>query len=163
MIGIRPATAADGESLCRIYNHYVAETVVTFDEQPLCGEQMAARLREVAGASLPWLLAAQGADVLGYAHASKWKGRCAFRYSAEVSVYVRGDSAGRGIGSALYRELLALLKARGLHVAIGGIALPNAASVALHEKFGFQPIGRFSQVGFKFGRWIDVGYWQKIL
>ncbi|HVB15611.1 MAG TPA: arsinothricin resistance N-acetyltransferase ArsN1 family B [Stellaceae bacterium] len=163
MIEIRPAGEADGESLCRIYNHYIAETVVTFEEQPLAAAQMAARLQEIASASLPWLIAVQGAEVLGYAYASAWKGRCAYRYSTEVSVYLRADSGGRGIGSALYRELLALLKARGLHVAIGGIALPNAASVALHEKFGFEKIGQFSQVGFKFGRWIDVGYWQKVL
>jgi phosphinothricin acetyltransferase len=124
---------------------------------------MTARLQEVQGASLPWFVAAQGGEVVGYAYATKWNGRSAYRFSTEVTVYLDHGRGGRGIGSNLYHHLLPALQSRGIHVAIGGIALPNTASVALHRKFGFEQVAEFREVGFKFGRWIDVGYWQKTL
>lgn len=162
-IETRPATTADAEWLARIYNFYVNETTVTFEEAAVSPAEMATRLREVQGASLPWLVAEQGGEVIGYAYATKWKGRCAYRFSAEVSVYLAHGLSGRGIGSTLYRHLLSELASRGIHVAIGGIALPNDASVALQQKFGFEKVAHFREVGFKLGRWVDVGYWQKIL
>ena len=160
---IRPATPADAESLARIYNFYVKETAVTFEEQVISAGEITARLQEVEGASLPWLAAEQGGEVVGYAYATKWKGRSAYRFSTEVTVYVERGRGGRGIGSSLYRHLLPALQSRGIHAAFGGIALPNDASVALHQKFGFEKVAEFREVGFKFDRWIDVGYWQKIL
>jgi len=101
--------------------------------------------------------------LLGYCYASKWKGRCAYRYSVESTVYLSPDATGKGIGSKLYGTLLAELRQRQFHTVIGGIALPNPASVALHEKLGFEKVAQFRQVGNKFGRWIDVGYWQLLL
>ena len=160
---VRPATTADADALARIYNFYVRETIVTFEEQTVPAEEMAARLLEVQGASLPWLVAEQAGEVVGYAYATKWKGRSGYRFSAEVTVYLDQGRSGRGIGSNLYRHLLPTLQSRGVHAAIGGIALPNDASVALHEKFGFEKAAEFREVGFKFDRWIDVGYWEKIL
>ena len=114
-------------------------------------------------ARLPWLVADDRGQVTGYAYAGKWKGRCAYRFSVESGIYLDPACTGRGIGAALYRALLARLAPLGVRVVIAGISLPNPASVALHERLGFEPAGRFREVGFKFGRWIDVGYWQAVL
>ncbi|MBZ0114884.1 MAG: GNAT family N-acetyltransferase [Thermoanaerobaculia bacterium] len=160
---LRPAQSADAASIARIYNHYVLNTVVTFEEEPVSGEVMAGRLAETREVSLPWIVAEQEGDLVGYAYASSWKGRRAYRHSVETTVYLDQGCAGHGIGSSLYLELLTQLRALGMHTAIGGIALPNDASVALHEKLGFVHLGTFRQVGFKQGRWIDVGYWQVLL
>ena len=161
---IRDATADDAAALATIYNHYVTNTVVTFEEAPLSAQEMAGRITEIQSAGLPFLVsAAEGMSITGYAHASKWKGRCAYRHSAEITVYLDPQHTGRGVGSALYDALLPLLKERGIHAVIGGIALPNDASVALHEKFGLAKVGHFTEVGRKFDRWIDVGYWQRVL
>lgn len=160
---IRAATAADDESLARIYNFYIEQTTATFEEECVTGADMIARLREVHEASLPWLVAEEGEQVVGYAYATNWKRRIGYRYSAEVTVYLDQAHPGRGIGSMLYDRLLPMLAPREIRVAIGGIALPNDASVALHEKFGFEKVAHFREVGIKFGKWIDVGYWEKIL
>lgn len=155
---VRPARAVDAEAIVAIYNHYIANTVVTFEEQPVTAPRMAQRLDEAA--PLPWLVAESDGEVVGYACASKWKGRCAYRYSVESSVYLDPAAVGRGIGSMLYAALIDALHAQRLHTIISGIALPNDASIRLHEKFGFRKIGHFEQVGYKFGRWIDVAYFQ---
>ena len=159
---IRSATTADAEAICTIYNHYVLETTITFEEAAVTPRDMQSRIRETLTA-LPWLVWEEGAVILGFAYASKWKGRCAYRHSVEVTVYVEPTCTGRGIGSNLYEELLAMLRKTNLHAVIGGIALPNPASIALHERLGFRKVAHFEQVGWKFGRWIDVGYWQLLL
>ena len=97
---------------------------------------------------------------MGYASATKWKGRSAYRFSVETTIYLAPHSVGKRIGTELYRHLLDQLRDLGLHTAIGGVALPNPASVALHEKCGFRKVAHFGEVGFKFGKWIDVAYWQ---
>ena len=160
---VRPATPADAEAVARMYNHFVAHTIVTFEEEPVAGDEMARRMADVQSASLPWLVAEQDGDVVGYAYATKWRPRRAYRFSAEVTVYLEPDQTGRGVGSLLYAALLAELRAGQFHAVIGGIALPNDAGVALHEKLGFRKVAHFEQTGFKFGRWIDVGYWELIL
>jgi L-amino acid N-acyltransferase YncA len=160
---IRPATASDAESVVRIYNHYVATTTITFEEQPVSSAHMAERMDEVMSAKLPWLVAEESGEVVGYAYASKWKTRVAYRFSVESSVYLSTSAAGRGWGTRLYAALFDELKERGVHAVIGGVALPNPASVALHEKLGMHKVAHFEEVGFKFGKWIDVGYWQKVL
>ena len=160
---IRAVTAADGAVLARIYNYYVVNTIVTFEEAPLSADDMAARVVEAKAANLPWLVAEAPSGVVGYAYASRWKGRCAYRYSVEVTVYLDETAVGQGLGTLLYTALFNALRRSGCHVAIGGIALPNAASVALHEKFAMQKVAHFSEVGFKFGHWVDVGYWQLLL
>ena len=160
---IRPATTRDAEAVARIYNHYIANTTITFEEQAITSPQMAERIGKVALASLPWLVAEHDGRVDGYAYATQWKERSAYRFSVEITVYLAPEAVGRGIGSALYEALFAELDKRGVHAAIGGIALPNPASVALHEKLGMKQVAHFEQVGFKFGQWLDVGYWQKTL
>ncbi|RRJ85413.1 N-acetyltransferase family protein [Aestuariirhabdus litorea] len=157
---MRPATAADAAAIVAIYNHYVRETVVTFEEDPLPTEEMAGRLRAVEETGLPWLVIETAQGVQGYSYATRWHGRCAYRFTAEITVYLAPEAGGQGLGSALYRALFAELAQRGFRTALGAIALPNAASVALHEKFGMAQVGQFREVGYKFERWIDVGYWQ---
>jgi L-amino acid N-acyltransferase YncA len=158
---IRSATPADSEAICALYNPYL-ETTITFEEAAISPAEMENRIRETLP-SLPWLLWEQDGSVCGYAHASKWKGRCAYRHSAEVTVYLDPAFTGRGIGSKLYQALLPDLRERGFHTAIGGIALPNLASIALHQRLGFRRVAHFEQVGWKFGHWIDVVYWQLLL
>ena len=157
---VRPAQATDAAAIAAIYNFYVASTVVTFEEDPVPADEMRRRMEAVFASSLPWLVAEWDGRVAGYAYATGWKARSAYRYSVETTVYLEDGLAKRGVGTALYAELFRLLKERGVHAVIGGIALPNDASVALHEKFGMRKVAHFQQVGFKFGQWVDVGYWQ---
>ena len=163
MVGIRTAVADDARRVAAIYNHYIAETVVTFETAPVATEAMHARVQGVQDAGLPWLVAESGEDIVGYAYAAPWKARDAYRFAVESTIYLAPEATGRGIGRGLYEALLQRLQARELHTAIGGIALPNAASVALHEAMGFAKVAHFREVGFKSGRWIDVGYWQRML
>jgi len=158
---IRDARAADAARLAAIYNHYVARTVVTFEVDPVDTDEMRGRVAAVQGDGLPWLVAGDDAgDVIGYAYATRWRARAAYRHSVESSIYLAPEAVGRGIGRSLYQRLLERLRADGLHTVIGGAALPNPASVALHEALGFTQVAHLREVGRKFGRWIDVGYWQ---
>ncbi len=160
---IRSATRDDAKRIVDIYNHYILHSAATFEEQPVTADDLAARIAMVEAAGLPWLVTDTENGIAGYAYASKWKGRCAYRYAVETTVYVAPKMQGQGIGTRLYAELLDLLRARSMHAALGGIALPNPASVALHERAGFQKVAHLSEVGYKFGRWIDVGYWEIML
>lgn len=162
-INVRTVARGDVLAVADIYNHYVLQTIVTFEEAPVTPDEMSRRIDEVTAASLPWFVAERAGAIAGYAYASRWRARSAYRFSSEVTVYLAPEQGRRGIGSVLYAELLSALRGSGLHTAIGGIALPNDASVALHEKFGFKKVAHFEQTGFKFNRWIDVGYWQLIL
>lgn len=164
---IRPCRPSDAAAICAIYNPYVLESIITFEEEPVTEAEMAQRIREIGG-RLPWLaweekVGEEEAVVAGYAYATPWKSRSAYGRSVETTVYVSPDFARRGIGASLYGTLLGELRALGLHCALGGISLPNPASIALHEKLGFRKVGHLEEVGWKFGRWIDVGYWQLIL
>ena len=114
------------------------------------------------GASLPWLVCVEDGQILGYAYATKWRARAAYQHVVESSVYLCGGAAGKGLGSALYRALIAELQKLPVHTVIGGIALPNLASIALPEKMGLQKGAHFAQVGKKLDRWIDLGYWQRV-
>jgi phosphinothricin acetyltransferase len=158
---IRPVAAADAAAIAAIYNHYVTTTTVTFEEEPVSAAEMARRIETLIGQGQPWLVAEVDGQVAGYAYATKWHHRHGYRYSAEVTVYLGKDFGGRGIGTALYEVLFPLLASHGIRSLVGVIALPNAASIALHEKFGMQKVGHLKAIGMKFGEWIDVGYWQK--
>ncbi len=157
---IRPATPDDAAAIIGIYNHYVLDTSVSFEEQAVSAARMAERVAGVQALGLPWLVLEQGGQILGYAYANKWKERSAYRFSVETTVYLAPDAGRQGLGSQLYAALFPLLRACGIHSAIAGITLPNVASVALHEKFGMKKVAHFEEVGLKFGRWLDVGYWQ---
>lgn len=160
---IRSIEPDDAAAVAAIYNHYIKQTTVTFEEEEISAAEVRRRMQEVLTSTLPWLSAEQEEQMIGYAYAGRWKVRSAYRYAVEVTVYVAAAYAGRGVGSHLYRQLLAALKDRKIHAAIGVIALPNEASIALHEKFGFIKAGHLKEVGFKFNQWIDVGYWQLVL
>lgn len=156
---IRTASPDDAGQIASIYNHYIEHTVVTFEEEPLESEDMRKRI-EPGLASYPWLVAERDGQVAGYAYATRWKPRSAYRNTVETSVYISPGHFRQGLGEALYRDLLGRLREQGFHCALGGIALPNEASVSLHEKLGFRKVGELEQVGWKFGRWVNVGYWQ---
>jgi phosphinothricin acetyltransferase len=160
---IRSATLDDTKAIVDIYNPYVAETIITFEEEAVSSAEMAERISKVIDGGLPWIVIEDDGVVCGYAYATPWRVRRAYRFSTETTVYLAKSCIGKGYGSALYCELLDRLSACGAHLAIGGIALPNEASVALHEKFGFKKVAHFAEVGKKFGKWVDVGYWQTTL
>lgn len=162
IIMIRPVQNSDIEQLCGIYNFYVGNTTVTFEEVPVYTEEMRNRVRETSSA-FPWLVWEETGRILGYAYAAKWKERSAYRYSVESTVYVRNDSRGIGVGSGLYSRLIEETRKIGIHTVIAVIALPNEESRRLHEKLGFEKVAHFAEVGFKFGGWVDVGCWQLTL
>jgi L-amino acid N-acyltransferase YncA len=159
---IRSAAAADAQRISEIYNHYVANTVITFEEEAIGVAEMGERIAAVLG-SLPWLVAEENGVVIGYAYATPWRARSAYRFAVESTVYLSPNHTRRDLGSQLYRELIAELRALKLHTAIGVIALPNPASIAIHERMGFKRVAELTQVGWKFNRWVDVGYWQLML
>jgi phosphinothricin acetyltransferase len=159
-IHTRNASETDAAPIAGIYNHYIRESVITFEESDVSTAEMANRIVKLTELSLPWLVAEHGDQIVGYAYASKWKERSAYRFAVESSVYLDHRITGKGVGKQLYRELLDRLRKLSVHTAIGGIALPNAASVALHEGMGFTKVAHFKEVGFKFDRWVDVAYWQ---
>jgi L-amino acid N-acyltransferase YncA len=159
---IRDAIATDAAEIAAIYNHYVRSTVITFEEAPVSEAEMARRIDDVTKAH-PWFVCETDGRIEAYAYATAWKQRSAYRYSVESTIYVRHDLTGRGLGGELYRTLVEALRHGDVHNVIGGIALPNPASVALHEKLGFRKVGDFHEVGWKLGRWVDVGYWELIL
>lgn len=156
---LRDACAGDAPAIAAIYNHYVATTVISMESDPVGADEMVRRLADVQNAALPWLVLVDSGNVLGYAYATKWRARPGYRHAVESSVYVDAAQRGRGLGLTLYRALIARLAGR-FHCVIGGIALPNPASVALHERLGFRQVACFTEVGHKFGNWVDVGYWQ---
>jgi len=162
-VDIRPATSGDADAVASIYNHYVAHTVITFEEEAVAAQVMTARIADVQSQDLPWLVADRDGELLGYSYASRWKARAAYRHSVESTIYLRAGCEGQGIGQVLYTALIDSLKTKRIHAVIGGAALPNPASVALHEKLGFAHVGTFREVGFKQGRWVDVAYWQLVL
>jgi phosphinothricin acetyltransferase len=162
-LSIRTAAATDTAAVARIYNHYVATSHATFEIEAVSAQDMASRLADNADAALPWLVAETLDGIAGYAYAKRWRERSAYRRSVETSIYLDPGRTGRGIGLRLYRALIDALRPLSIHAVIGGVALPNEASIALHERLGFRKVAHFEQVGFKQGRWIDVAYWQLLL
>jgi len=159
---IRPASHADAAAIAEIYNHYVLNSIITFEEERVSSEQMRARIAETRH-PYPWLVYEDNGSIVGYAYASQWKSRCSYRHSVDSTVYLHHEQTGKRFGSRLYGELVDRLKAARFHTVIGGVALPNEGSIALHQKLGFTKVAHFKEVGWKFGLWIDVAYWQLLL
>ena len=159
---IRPVAVSDAVAICAIYNPYVQNTVITFEQAQVPKVEMVKRIEEYS-ALYPWLVAEADGKVVAYAYATRWRTRAAYDQTLESTVYVDQAYARRGIAKPLYLELLRQLKARKVHAVVGCIALPNDASIALHEKCGFVKVAHFPQVGRKFERWVDVGFWQATL
>jgi phosphinothricin acetyltransferase len=160
-IMIRSATIHDAFSICGIYNYYVNNTVITFEETPVSISEMEGRIRAVVS-KYPWIVWEEEGEVLGYAYVNKWKDRAAYRHSAEDSIYVKNGAGGRGIGKTLLAALLEAAGKTGVHALVAGITLPNERSAALHEKFGFKKTAEFFEIGYKMDRWLNVGYWELI-
>jgi phosphinothricin acetyltransferase len=156
---VRSAAPGDGHAIADIYAPYVRDTAITFEVDPPDAAEMRSRIAETT-ARFPWLVAEEDRHILGYAYATAFRARAAYRWIVETTVYVAQGQSGRGIGRALYAPLLNRLKQQGFCAAIGAIALPNNASVAIHEAMGFTHRGTYEQVGYKLDRWHDVGLWQ---
>ena len=159
---IRLATCDDAAQIAAIYNHYVTGTVITFEEESVSESEMMKRISQ-GPSYCPWLAAEIDGAVVGYAYAAPWNVRAGYRKSVETTVYVAPDHRREGLGIELYRSLISSLRPRGLHCALGVIALPNPASVALHETLGFQKVGELREVGWKLEQWVNIGFWQLFL
>jgi L-amino acid N-acyltransferase YncA len=161
-VHIRLATAADGEAVAAIYRPVVAETAISFETALPDGAEMARRIDDTLRAH-PWLVCDVDGRTVGYAYATRHRVRGAYQWSVDTSAYIAEDFRRRQAGRALYTSLFAILAAQGYFNAFAGIALPNPASVALHESMGFEPIGVYRRVGYKLNRWHDVGWWQLMI
>lgn len=156
---IRPFFTNDVQQLLDIYNYYVINTVVTFDIEPLSLISFEEKLEGI-NKDFPVLVYEENNEILGYAYGSKWRPKPAYNKTVETTVYVKNGFGGKQIGSKLYGNLLNKLRYLEYHVVLGGLTLPNEASVKLHEKFGFKKVSHFKEVGRKFDTWLDVGFWQ---
>ena len=161
---IRKANSGDFEAIASIYNYYILHTHSTFETEAIDSLEMGSRITRVQqDFKLPWLVIEDAGTVVGYAYATQWKARQAYAKTTESSVYIEKNHFGKGYGKLVYQELMTQLESLGYHAIIGGISLPNEGSIRLHESLGFKKIGEFEEVGFKFERWINVGYWELIL
>jgi len=156
---IRLATGSDAAAVAAIYRPNVDGSVASFETEAPDAQEMARRI-EGTLRGFPWLVCAIDDTVAGYAYAGRHRERAAYRWSAEVSVYIDTAFRRRGVGRGLYESLFAVLAAQGYVNAFAGVTLPNPASVGLHESMGFEPIGVFRRIGHKYGGWHDVGWWQ---
>lgn len=156
---IRAATFSDASAITAIYNYYILNTTITFELYPITRGETIKRMEKHKEVG-PYLVYEEDGEVIGYAYVSRFRERQAYENTVEASIYLKNGCGGKGLGTQLYSELLSQVSLQ-CHVIIGGIALPNEASVRLHEKCGFKKVAHFSEVGKKFGKWIDVGFWQK--
>ena len=156
---IRLATEEDAEQIAAIYTPYVRSTFISFELDPPDAHEVKQRLRTISS-RYPWLVCTRNSEVLGYGYGCEHRTRAAYQWSVDVTVYVHPQFQRGGMGRAIYSTLLPLLKLQGFFNAFAGIALPNTASVGLHEAMGFRPVGIYRSVGYKLGAWRDVGWWQ---
>ncbi|MDB4107180.1 GNAT family N-acetyltransferase [Bacteroidia bacterium] len=159
-IEIREAQESDATAIVTIYNHYIVESTATFDTTPLGKDHFLRKIKSIKK-NFPFLVVTEHDKVIGYAYATSWNIRAAYKHTAETTIYIDPIQKGNGIGLRLYNALLSSLPLYDIVTAIGGITIPNEASEKLHEKLGFEKVAHFKNVGFKFDQWLDVGYWQK--
>jgi L-amino acid N-acyltransferase YncA len=156
---IRVAGEVDATAIAAIYAPFVQNTAISFEVEPPATEIIADRIARTLETH-PWLVAECGGKIVGYTYAGKHRERPAYRWTVDTTVYVDTAAHRRGIGHALYRVLLNILRQQGFRSAFAEIVLPNPGSVRLHESAGFRPIGVHKDIGFKLGRWHDIGYWR---
>ncbi|MCD8165458.1 MAG: N-acetyltransferase family protein [Bacteroides sp.] len=159
---LRRVVPEDIPAICRIYNHYIEHTAVTFEMEPLSPQQIRERMEECEKQNYPFFVVGKGSLVVGYAYIHQWDRRQAYRSTCEITIYLDKDYTGRGYGRLLYEMLIGEIDKTQVHVLIAGICLPNQASVRLHEKFGFKQVSHMREIGWKLGEWRDVGHWQLI-
>lgn len=162
-MNVRLAESADAVQIAYIFNHYIATSHATFEIDPLDDTEILRRMAESLEHKFPYLVCTDENEILGFAYAKRFRPRRAYEFTAETSVYVKPGNDRRGVGSALYRDLLDRLRSHGVNAVVAGVSLPNSRSVHLHEKFGFEKVAHFREVGRKFDRWIDVGFWELLL
>lgn len=156
---IRLASVGDAEQILNIYSPYIEKTAISFEYVVPTREEMETRIRNVSQKN-PWIVLEEDNEILGYAYASKHRERSAYRWSVDVSIYIKDGCHGKGYGKALYTSLLTILKHQGYYNAYAGIGLPNEKSIGIHEYFGFKNIAHYNKVGYKFGKWHDTGWWE---
>ncbi len=159
---IRTVTENDAERMAEIYAPFVTDTSISFEIEPPTAEQFRERIRSTL-IRFPWLVTEVDGRIAAYAYATRHRERAAYQWSVDVSVYVDPAYHRRGIGAALYRRLFEIVRAQGYYNAYAGVALPNEASVSIHESLGFQLIGTYRHTGYKFGKWHDVAWFQLTL
>ncbi|MCS6873243.1 MAG: GNAT family N-acetyltransferase [Pyrinomonadaceae bacterium] len=160
---IRPVNVqSDVQKITEIYNYYVENSPQTFETEPISTNEMARRIDEIISENYPFLVAEDKEEILAYAYSKRFLLDRAFEYTASVAIYVKADKTHKGIGTALYLQLFDELAKTDFHTLIAAISLPNETAVRFHEKLGFKKVAHFYEVGYKLGRWIDVGYWQKM-
>lgn len=162
MLQIRPIEDRDIAACLAIYNYYIEHTTITFEEEPLSMAAFSARVRRIRG-DYPYLVAEEDGTVVGYAYLDAYNERSAYRYTADLSIYLAHDCLSRGVGSALLTAIERLAEQRGLRNIVSIITEENARSLAFHERHGYREVGRLYKSGLKFGRWLDVAFYQKIL
>jgi phosphinothricin acetyltransferase len=160
---IRNVKLSDAEHIAGIYNYYIENTVVTFDENPVSVEKIRQKMEDVHTKGYPFIAYEENGQLIGYAYVNTWRSHSAYNITLETSIYLDIQYAGRGVGTQLYEVLIEKSRELNIHSLIAVISLPNDCSRKLHEKFGFQLIGNFKETGIKFNRLIDVEFWQKIL
>ncbi len=159
---IRLVHHSDSEAIANIYNHYVEHTIVSFEQVPITSIEMLKRIQKVLEFGR-WIVVESEGKLIGYAYSDLWNNRCSYEKTHVVSIYLNHTITVQGIGKMLYQDLINDPKKNCYHTLIGGVSLPNAASVGLHEHFGFNQVDHYQQVVFKFDKWINLGYWQLFL
>ncbi len=156
---IRQVRIEDAQQLVDIYNYYVINSIVTLDLIPFSKEDFEAKIKDIASL-FPFIVYEEHNEIVGFAYANTFRTKPAYKNTVELTVYIKFSELGKQLGKKLYSELLLQVKNKNFHVVIGGLTLPNDASIKLHENFGFEKVAHFKEVGFKFGKWHDVGFWQ---
>lgn len=159
---IRTTHTSDAAAICNIYNYYIENTTTTFEEVAISVDDMHTRITHSLD-KYAHIVYLDNNEIVGFAYATSWRTREAYRFSTETTVYLKQGHEGKGFGTLLYRELIRELKNKGFHLIIGCITIPNEQSIRLHEKLGFKKAGHFNQAGWKFNKWLDVGFWQLIV
>jgi phosphinothricin acetyltransferase len=158
---IRNISKNDFNEVTEIYNYYISNTIVSFEQEEISVNEMTGRIDKVTAIAFPWIVAEVDNKIIGYAYASPWHIRSAYKHTAEITVYLSHQHISNGWGTKLYKTLFDELDKMPIHVVIAGVALPNPTSMALHEKFDMVEVAHFKKIGFKFNNWIDVVYLQK--
>ncbi len=155
---IRAFQKGDEIAICSIYNYFVENTHHTFETKSVDSKEMLSRIKTIL-TNYPFIVVEIEGEIVAYAYATRWKSRQAYDQTVESTIYIKSGHQGSGLGTILYAELINQLKQLNIHCVLGGISLPNNASISLHKKLGFKSSGVLKEVGYKFGNWIDVGYW----
>jgi phosphinothricin acetyltransferase len=159
---LRAVTPRDAAAIAGIYNYYVKNTVITFEEQPVSIGEMEERIRTIT-LQYPYFVLEENNEIQGYAYINKYRERSAYRYTAELTIYLKNGLEGKGKGSLLMAGVLEEARKRGIHSVLSVVTLPNERSAAIHEKFGFAQVACLKEAGFKCEKWLDVGFWELIL